>query len=125
MATKTEKPKKKEAAPKKTAAPQSAAQADTPVVAKVHQHRRVVGTVVSDKMQKTIVVTVDRRVRHALYGKYVVRSQRFKAHDEKNEAKIGDEVQIIESRPLSKDKRWVLRKILRRAGQSAVLNVDV
>ena len=83
----------------------------------------VVGTVVSDKMQKTIVVKVDRRVRHPLYKKYVVRSRRFKAHDEKNEAKAGDLVTLVESRPLSKEKRWVLQSVLRRTGQ--VLEVTV
>ncbi|OFY99817.1 MAG: 30S ribosomal protein S17 [Bdellovibrionales bacterium GWC1_52_8] len=74
-------------------------------------------------MQKTIVVKVDRRVRDTMYKKYVVRSRRFKAHDEKNEAKIGDLVTIVESRPLSKEKRWVLNSILRRAGQVAEINV--
>ncbi|HAR43844.1 MAG TPA: 30S ribosomal protein S17 [Bdellovibrionales bacterium] len=88
------------------------------------QKRRIVeGLVVSDKMQKTIVVKVDRRVRDTMYKKYVVRSRRFKAHDEKNEAKIGDLVTIVESRPLSKEKRWVLNSILRRAGQVAEINV--
>ncbi|MEN9724112.1 MAG: hypothetical protein RJB38_2098, partial [Pseudomonadota bacterium] len=78
----------------------------------------LVGTVVSDKMQKTIVVKVDRRVRHGLYAKYVTRSVRFKAHDEKNTAKVGDLVRIIESRPLSRDKRWALKEIVRRAAQT-------
>ena len=83
----------------------------------------VVGTVVSDKMQKTIVVNVDRRVQHGLYGKFVVRSRRFKAHDEKNDAKIGDRVELVESRPLSREKRWVLKTILRKAGQVIEANV--
>lgn len=88
------------------------------------QKRKVlVGTVVSNKMQKTIVVKVERRVRHALYKKYVVRSTRFKVHDEKNEAKEGDLVTLVESRPLSRDKRWVLQSIVRRTGQ--VLEVSV
>ena len=78
----------------------------------------LVGTVVSDKMQKTIVVKVDRRVRHGLYEKYVIRSVRFKAHDEKNTAKTGDLVRIIESRPLSRHKRWALQEIVRRAAQT-------
>lgn len=97
------------------AAAPKAAQADT--VSGLRRRKVVVGIVVSDKMQKTIVVKVDRRVRHALYKKYVVKSQRFKAHDERNEAKIGDRVTIIESRPLSRDKRWVLQSIIRKAGQ--------
>ena len=81
------------------------------------------GTVVSNKMQKTIVVKVGRRVRHDLYQKYIASSKRFKAHDEKNEAKMGDTVTIIESRPLSRDKRWALQKIVRRAIQTAEANV--
>jgi small subunit ribosomal protein S17 len=89
-----------------------------------HTKKLAVGTVVSNKMQKTIVVKVDRRVRHGMYGKYIVKSRRFKAHDEKNEAKMGDRVEIIESRPLSRDKRWVLRSIVRRAGQALELNVE-
>ena len=89
----------------------------------LQKRRTVVGTVVSDKMQKTIVVKVDHRVRHGLYGKYIVRSRRFKAHDEKNDAKIGDRVTLIESRPLSREKRWVLQSITRKAGQTAEANV--
>ena len=82
------------------------------------------GVVSSDKMQKTIVVKVDRRVRHSAYKKYIVRSRRFKAHDETNEAKIGDRVTLVESRPLSRDKRWVLQSILRRAGQTQVSGLN-
>ena len=87
------------------------------------KRRTVVGIVLSDKMQKTIVVQVDRQVRHTLYKKYVEKSRRYKAHDEKNDAKIGDRVCLIESRPLSKEKRWVLQSILRRAGQAPEANV--
>ncbi len=83
----------------------------------------MVGTVVSDKMQKTIVVKIDRRVRHALYKKYVTQSRRFKAHDEKNEAKVGDLVCLVETRPMSRDKRWALQKIVRRAGQALEASV--
>ena len=83
---------------------------------KTSQHRKVLtGLVVSDKMSKTIVVDVDRKVRHRLYKKYVTRSRKFKAHDEKGEAKVGDLVLIVESRPLSKHKRWALQKIVRKA----------
>lgn len=89
----------------------------------LQKRRSVVGTVVSDKMQKTIVVNVDRQVRHSLYKKYVEKSRRFKAHDEKNDAKVGDQVRIVESRPLSREKRWVLQSILRRAGQAPEANV--
>jgi small subunit ribosomal protein S17 len=101
----------------KSAAPAVAA------VKNLGQRKEVVGTVVSDKMQKTIVVKVDRRVRHPLYKKYVTRSRRFKAHDEQNTAKAGDLVRIIESRPLSRDKRWALKEIVRRAAQTLELSV--
>jgi len=89
----------------------------------LQKRRSVVGVVVSDKMQKTIVVKVDRQVRHSLYKKYVEKTRRYKAHDEKNDAKIGDRVLLIESRPLSREKRWVLNSILRRAGQAPDVNV--
>lgn len=71
-----------------------------------------VGVVVSDKMDKTIVVSVGRQFKHSLYKKIVRKQKKFKVHDEKNECKIGDVVQIQESRPLSREKRWVLEKIL-------------
>ena len=73
------------------------------------------GTVVSDKMDKTIVVVIKTKVRHPLYGKMVNRTRKFKAHDENNECKIGDTVGITETRPLSKDKRWRVSEILERA----------
>jgi small subunit ribosomal protein S17 len=74
-----------------------------------------VGTVVSDKMQKTVVVRIDRRVAHPVYGKMVTRSTKVKAHDEENSAKSGDTVRIVETRPLSKDKRWRVVEIVDRA----------
>jgi small subunit ribosomal protein S17 len=74
-----------------------------------------IGIVVSDKMQKTVVVRVDRGVRHELYGKRQRRSSKFLAHDENRDAKIGDRVAIIESRPLSRRKRWVVARIVERA----------
>ncbi|MEK6571738.1 MAG: 30S ribosomal protein S17 [Bacteroidota bacterium] len=74
-----------------------------------------VGVVVSNKMQKSIVVAIDRRVPHPLYKKYSHRTTKLLAHDEKNEAKIGDKVQIMETRPLSKRKRWRLAEIVERA----------
>ncbi|CCJ33302.1 MULTISPECIES: 30S ribosomal protein S17 [Caloramator] len=74
-----------------------------------------IGKVVSDKMDKTIVVAVEKLVRHPLYGKTVKRTTKFKAHDENNEAKIGDIVKIMETRPLSKEKRWRLVEIIERA----------
>ncbi len=74
-----------------------------------------VGVVVSDKMDKTIVVAIKTKVRHPLYGKMVNRTRKFKAHDEENACGIGDTVEIMETRPLSKDKRWRLVKIIEKA----------
>jgi small subunit ribosomal protein S17 len=74
-----------------------------------------VGMVVSDKMQKTVVVSIERRVQHPVYGKMVRRTTKLKAHDEQNEAKTGDTVRIMETRPLSKDKRWRVVEIIERA----------
>ena len=73
-----------------------------------------VGKVVSDKMDKTVVVAVERKVPHALYNKPMVSTKRFKAHDENNECQIGDTVKIVETRPLSKDKCWRVVEILER-----------
>ena len=73
------------------------------------------GLVVSDKMDKTVVVAIDRRVPHPVYGKMVTRTKRFKAHDEENSAKVGDTVRIVETRPLSKDKRWRVVEIVESA----------
>jgi small subunit ribosomal protein S17 len=112
----------KAAATKKAAAPAATASL-TETRNPLQKRREMVGTVVSNKMQKTIVVTIDRRVRHGLYGKFVVKSRRFKAHDEKNDAKIGDRVVLVESRPMSREKRWVLQSITRRAGQTLDVNV--
>ena len=74
-----------------------------------------VGIVVSDKMEKTVVVTIERRVQHPVYGKMIRRTKKLKAHDEQNEAKTGDTVRIMETRPLSKDKRWRVVEIMERA----------
>lgn len=73
-----------------------------------------VGKVVSDKMNKTVVVAVERKVPHALYNKPMVSTKRFKAHDENNECQVGDTVKIVETRPLSKDKCWRVVEILER-----------
>jgi small subunit ribosomal protein S17 len=70
------------------------------------------GVVVSDKMDKTVVVKVDRLVKHPVYNKYIKRSAKYKAHDDDNSCKIGDRVIIVESRPLSKDKCWKVRQII-------------
>ena len=74
-----------------------------------------IGMVVSDKMTKTVVVSIERRVQHPVYGKMVRRTKKLKAHDEQNEAKTGDTVRIMETRPLSKDKRWRVVEIIERA----------
>ena len=74
-----------------------------------------IGVVVSDKMDKTITVEIRNRVKHPLYGKIMNRTEKFKTHDEQNEAGIGDTVRIMETRPLSKDKRWRLVEIVEKA----------
>lgn len=79
------------------------------------QRRALVGVVTSDKMEKTIVVQVERVARHPLYGKVVKTHKKYKAHDENNEARMGDMVQIRECRPISKDKKFFVEEILKRA----------
>ncbi len=79
------------------------------------QRKVLVGRVVSNKMDKTVVVRVERRTRHPLYGKVIRHHKRYKAHDEGNTCGVGDLVRVIESRPISKDKRWVVTDILRRS----------
>jgi len=76
-----------------------------------------VGVVTSNKMQKTVVVKVERRVKHERYGKYVTRQMKYKAHDETSQAKVGDRVRIAETRPMSKDKRWRIIATLQKANQ--------
>jgi len=91
--------------------------------------RRVeVGIVLSDVRQKTITVEIKHLVKHPRYGKYIFRSTHLHAHDEKNEAKKGDRVEIVETRPISKQKRWRLTKVIERAavlGQLEIKEVDV
>jgi small subunit ribosomal protein S17 len=77
--------------------------------------KSMIGMVVSDRMNKTVVVVVQRLVKHPLYEKYIRKRSRFKAHDEKNDCRIGDRILITETRPLSKDKRWRVKEILERA----------
>lgn len=79
------------------------------------QRKTRVGVVVSDKMDKTIVVAVERVVTHRLYGKRMRRTVKIKVHDERNEARVGDRVRVMETRPLSKEKRWRLVEIIERA----------
>jgi small subunit ribosomal protein S17 len=73
------------------------------------------GTVVSNKMTKSVVVTIERQVRDAVYGKQIKRTSRFMAHDERDDAKVGDKVALVESRPLSRRKRWVVTRVVERA----------
>lgn len=77
--------------------------------------KTLVGSVVSDKMDKTVTVMVERLTMHPRYKKYVRRRAKFKAHDEQNQCGIGDKVLIVESRPLSKDKRWRVREVIEKA----------
>jgi small subunit ribosomal protein S17 len=83
------------------------------------QRKQLVGRVTSNKMDKTVVVLVERKVRHRLYGKVVRRTKKYKAHDEHNACQIGDQVRIIESRPYSREKRWRVVEIVESAGQVA------
>ena len=82
---------------------------------KVKNTRTLVGKVVSDKRSKTITVLIERRTKHELYGKIVARSSKYHAHDENGEYKIGDVVEISESRPLSKTKNWVVTRLVEKA----------
>src|SRR5271154_6537702 len=93
--------------------PQTSTQPTQP--ADAGRRKEVVGEVVSNRMQKTIVVQVVRKKSHAFYGRVVSKSKKFYAHDEKNEAHIGDVVRLEETRPLSKLKRWRLKQVVRRA----------
>ncbi len=79
------------------------------------RRKQFIGIVVSDKMDKTVVVMVERLVKHPLYGKYIKRRKKYMAHDEHNECKIGDKVLIEETRPLSRRKRWRVKQILEKA----------
>ena len=80
-----------------------------------NMRKTLIGRVASDKMDKTIVVAIEDSVKHKLYNKVIKRTRRVKAHDEQNEARVGDRVKIMETRPLSKDKRWRLVEIIEKA----------
>jgi small subunit ribosomal protein S17 len=82
---------------------------------KTSNRKTKIGVVVSDKMDKTVVVAVEHFRRHPLYGRQIRRTRRFKAHDPDNACRVGDQVEIMESRPLSKEKHWIVTQILRRA----------
>lgn len=88
--------------------------AETMTETTTRRRRKLIGDVVSDKMDKTVVVSVERRFPHPRYGRIVRRRTKVKAHDEKNACRIGDRVQVIESRPISRDKRWRVLSILRK-----------
>ena len=79
------------------------------------KRKSFIGRVISDKMDKTVVLAVTRRIAHARYNKVVKRTTKYKAHDEKNECKVGDMVRVIETRPISKDKRWKVLEIVEKA----------
>lgn len=90
-------------------------EAQTKIETKEKNTRTLVGRVVSDKRSKTITVLIERRTKHELYGKIVARSSKYHAHDEKNEYKMGDVVEIAESRPISKTKSWVVTRLVEKA----------
>ena len=79
------------------------------------QRKEITGKVVKNKMDKSIVVSVERKVKHPMYGKFIKKTSTFMAHDEKNECNVGDIVQLMETRPLSKNKRWRLEQIIEKA----------
>ena len=83
----------------------------------VKKRKTYIGEVISDKMDKTVVLAVTRRIAHAKYSKTIKRTTKFKVHDEKNECKVGDVVRFIETRPLSKEKRWKVLEIVEKANQ--------
>jgi small subunit ribosomal protein S17 len=118
---KTQPKKPPAAAPAAAPAAKPAAAATQPAVDHDHKthsfRRRLLGKIVSDKMDKTVVVEVVRRARHTVYKKYVRNRDHYKAHDEKNEFKVGDRVEIMEHRPISKGKRWKVVRLIARAVQ--------
>ena len=79
-----------------------------------HRRKVLLGEVVSDRMHKTITVKVERRIRHSVYERVIKRSKKYHAHDEQNQCEVGDQVRIMETRPLSKTKRWRLVEVVRR-----------
>ena len=114
MAEKTVK-KTTKATPAKAAPKAASAVTATPELSKAPHRRTMTGVVVSDKMMKTRVVRVERQIKNGMYGKYTTKDSKFKIHDENNTSKVGDLVSIVESRPLSREKRWALQKIIRSA----------
>ena len=90
---------------------------ETSATSELRRRRTLIGVVKSDKMNKTRVVAVERRYAHPKYHKFMTKRETYKVHDERNETKVGDRVLIVESRPLSRDKRWRLRKLLNRPAE--------
>jgi small subunit ribosomal protein S17 len=90
----------------------------------ISKRKRLVGRVVSDKMDKTVVVRVERLKRHPRYGKVLRRRKKYKAHDEGGLCRVGDVVRIVESRPLSREKRWAVEEIVKRAAAGAPTEVE-
>ena len=99
--------------------PQAVATVTPPTTAKAESERNArkerIGRVTSNKMQKTITVAIDRKVKHPMYGKFMTKTKKLTVHDEKNECGIGDTVRVMETRPLSKNKRWRLIEIIEKA----------
>ena len=103
--------------PDKTPAATPAGAANAPAEQERNERKAMRGTVTSNKMQKTLVVEVSRKVRHPLYEKFLSRRTKLYVHDENNEAKVGDMVEVVQTRPLSRLKRWRLVRVLQRATQ--------
>lgn len=93
----------------------SEAQVQPEALAEAAKRKEKIGVVVSSKMDKTVVIAVERKVKHPIYGKFIKKTSKFAVHDEKNEVNVGDTILVVETRPLSKTKRWRLVSILQRA----------
>ena len=88
---------------------------NTAVATEIKKRKEKIGRVVSNKMQKSIVIAVERQIKHPIYGKFIKKTTKFVAHDDKDAANVGDLVRVIETRPLSKTKRWLLVEIIEKA----------
>jgi small subunit ribosomal protein S17 len=87
--------------------------------------RKIVGVVVKDKMDKSVVIEVEKFLKHPKYHKYLKTKKRYKAHDETNVCKVGDKVLLVETRPLSKDKRWLVKEVIKKEGPVATVQDEV
>lgn len=99
--------------------------ATAPTELKTTHRKTITGTVISNKMEKTCVVEVTRLMKHPKYGKFFKVSKKYKVHDEKKEARVGDTIEMIEGRPISKQKRFSLRRVVERAKATEVVEVEV